>query len=100
MRVVNAILSEEHSGHAPDDAMELDKPLVGAGREGPSNSSGAVDDAVAAFVVRRVGQAVTLQAPLFSISTPYELMVRQLLRYDRETQLMPSVVIYANQVMP
>ena len=39
-----------------------------------------------------------IEAPMFAITTPYAVVERQLLRYDRDTHLLPSVFTYANQV--
>ena len=45
-----------------------------------------------------LAHAHEIEAPMFAISTPYAVVQRQLLRYDRETHLMPSVITYASQV--
>ena len=75
------------------DSMDIVEP-PGARNARVAEEAGAAAAATALLT----GRAVELQAPMFSISTPYELMLRQLLQYDRDTQLMPSVITYANQV--
>ena len=45
-----------------------------------------------------LAHAHEIEAPMFAISTPYAVVQRQLLRYDRETHLTPSVITYASQV--
>ena len=56
--------------------------------DGPPGGGGAT----------RGSRAHEIEAPMFAITTPYAVVERQLLRYDRDTHLLPSVFTYANQV--
>ena len=43
-------------------------------------------------------RANEIEAPMFAVTTPSAVVESQLLRYDRDTHLMPSVFTFVNQV--
>ena len=76
-----------------DEAVAAAAGGVAVAMDGDGDAAGPPGDGAT-----RGSRTHEIEAPMFAITTPYAVVERQLLRYDRDTHLLPSVFTYANQV--
>jgi len=84
----------------PISESDLDDEIADAGAAPAlgGGGGGRITVAVAGGVEGAHETETQAQAPLFTFRTPISIVRKQLLDYDRETHLMPSVFTFADQV--